>query len=365
MISVPLICIFGGVHVLNKSVPFLRFFVFHLCKLTLTWYTVKNDINHIKNVIMNYIPLKILDRLDEKLFRLNSFRPLPSVIVRKLRNQFELEMTYNSNAIEGNSLTLKETFLVVNEGLTIKGRPLKDHLEVKGHSEALEYLYDLTAQDTPDPLTEREIREFNVIVMRNIDQKWAGRYRNSNVIIGGTTHTPPEAFEVPQLMQELIGWANNDGQELHPVELAAVFHHRFVHIHPFFDGNGRTTRLAMNVFLLRAGFPLVVILKNDRRRYYRLLGEADQGNLVPFARFIAQAVQRSLDIYLKVLTPAREHKEKFITLANLANSSNFSAKYLNLLARTGKLEAHKEGRNWLSSKEALERYLDGRKRKRK
>ena len=314
---------------------------------------------------MNYISPEILDRLDKKLFRINSFRPLPSAIVQKLRKQFELEMTYNSNAIEGNCLTLKETFLVVNEGLTIKGKPLKDHLEAKGHSEALEYLYELTAKDKPAPLTERVIREFNVIVMRNIDQEWAGRYRNSNVIIGGATHTPPEAFEVPQLMQELISWVNNDGRNLHPVELAAVFHHRFVHIHPFFDGNGRTTRLAMNVVLLRAGFPLVVILKNDRGRYYRLLGEADRGNLVPFGRFIAQAVQRTLDIYLKVLTPTHKTKEKFITLADLADSSSFSAKYLNLLARTGKLEAHKEGRNWLSSKEALRRYLDGRERKRK
>jgi len=314
---------------------------------------------------MNYISPEILDRLDKKLFRINSFRPLPPAIVQKLRKQFELEMTYNSNAIEGNSLTLKETFLVVNEGLTIKGKPLKDHLEAKGHSEALEYLYELTAKDKPAPLTERVIREFNVIVMRNIDQEWAGRYRNSNVIIGGATHTPPEAFEVPQLMQELISWVNNDGRNLHPVELAAVFHHRFVHIHPFFDGNGRTTRLAMNVVLLRAGFPLVVILKNDRGRYYRLLGEADRGNLVPFGRFIAQAVQRTLDIYLKVLTPTHKTKEKFITLADLADSSSFSAKYLNLLARTGKLEAHKEGRNWLSSKEALRRYLDGRERKRK
>lgn len=313
---------------------------------------------------MNYLAPEILARLDEKLGRLNSFRPLPSAIVRKLREQFELEMTYNSNAIEGNSLTLKETFLVVSEGLTIKGKPLKDHLEAKGHSEALDYLYDLTAQENQEPLSEKEIRELNGIVMRDIDRDWAGRYRNSNVIIGGATHTPPEAFEVPQLMRELVDWQTTVGQNLHPVELAAVFHHRLVHIHPFFDGNGRTTRLAMNVVLLRAGFPLVVILKNDRKRYYRLLSGADRGDLMPFARFIAQAVQRTLDIYLKVLTPASQTKEKFITLAELANGSSFSAKYLNLLARDGKLEAHKEGRNWLSSKEALQRYLSGRKRKR-
>lgn len=313
---------------------------------------------------MNNISPEILARLDEKLARLNTFRPLPPAIVRKLQEQFELEMTYNSNAIEGNSLTLKETFLVVNEGLTIKGKPLKDHLEAKGHTEALEYLYELIGPEKQEPLSEKEIRELNGIVMRDIDRAWAGRYRDRGVVIGGATHTPPEAFAVPQLMRELVDWLNNDGRSLHPVELAALFHHRLVHIHPFFDGNGRTTRLVMNVLLLRAGFPLVVILKNDRRKYYHLLDEADRGDPAPFCRFIAQAVQRSLDIYLKVVTPTKSAKEKFITLAELADDSTFSAKYLNLLARAGKLEAHKEGRNWLSSKEALKRYLDGRERKR-
>lgn len=121
----------------------------------------------------------------------------------------------------------------------------------------------------------------------------------------------------------------------------------------------------MNIVLMQAGYPLVVVLKNDRKKYYRTLGEADKGNYAPFVRFIAQAVQRSLDIYLKVLTPALKNKEHFISLAELAKRSKFTDKYLNLLARSGRLEAHKEGRNWLSSKEALERYLEGRKRKRK
>ena len=215
---------------------------------------------------MNYIPLEILNRLDEKLSRLNSFRPLPAVVVNKLREQFELEMTYNSNAIEGNNLTLKETFLVLNEGLTIKGKPLKDHLEVKGHAEALEFLYEIISKDNKEPLSERIIREFNGIVMHDVDREWAGKYRNRNVAIGGSSHTPPEAIEVPRLIQELVKWVENDGKSLHPVELSAILHHRLVYIHPFFDGNGRANRLAMNVILMRAGFPLVVILKNDRKR---------------------------------------------------------------------------------------------------
>ena len=245
-----------------------------------------------------------------------------------------------------------------------KPRALKDHLEVKGHTEALEYLFNLADMKIPAPISEKVIRELNGIVMHDIDHEWAGRYRNSNVIIGGTSHTPPEALEVPRLMHELVKWTKKRGLKLHPIERAAIFHHRLVFIHPFLDGNGRTTRLAMNIILLRAGFPLVVILKNDRRRYYRLLAEADKGDPTPFVKFIAQSVQRSLDIYLNVLTPSRKAKEKFITLKELADGSRFSAKYLNLLARNGKLEAHKEGRLWYSSQEALKRYLDRRKRKR-
>ena len=276
-----------------------------------------------------------------------------------------MEMTYNSNAIEGNSLTLKETFWVISEGLTIKGKPLKDHLEARSHAEALEYLYESVDKNRHATFSERLIREFNQIVMRDLDKEWAGRYRNSNVIIGGADHLPPEAVEVPRLMRELADWVRQDGKSLHPVELAALLHHRLAHIHPFFDGNGRTSRLAMNVVLIQAGLPLAVVLKTDRKKYYRTLGEADRGNHGPFVRFIAQAVLRSLDIYLKVLTPDQRAREHFIPLAELAERSSFSSKYLNLLARAGKLEAHKEGRNWLSSEEALKRYLDGRERKRR
>ncbi|MBF0330246.1 MAG: Fic family protein [Nitrospirae bacterium] len=313
---------------------------------------------------MKYLSWEMQKRLDEKLSLLNSLRPLPSSAVRKLREQFGLEMTYNSNAIEGNSLTLRETFFVINEGLTIKGKPLKDHLEAKSHTEALEYLYELVDKDKRNTLSERLIRELNQIVMRDIDKEWAGKYRNSSVIIGGANHTPPDAVEVSQLMQELIDWMRQNRKKLHSVELAAILHHRLANIHPFFDGNGRTSRLVMNIILMQAGFPLVVILKNDRKRYYRSLAEADKGNYTPFVLFIAQAVQRSLDIYLRALTPSQKKKEQFVSLAELAKDSRFSEKYLNLLARSGRLEAHKEGRNWLSSKKALQKYLDSRERKR-
>lgn len=314
---------------------------------------------------MIYLDEKIKKRIDEKLKLLNSFRPLPISAVKKLKERFEIEMTYNSNAIEGNSLTLKETFLVINEGLTIKGKPLKDHLEAKDHKEALDYLYELVEKDKKHTFSEMLIRSLNQIVTKNTDREWAGRYRNSGVIIGGADHKPPESIDVPGLMQAMIKWVSGNKNKLHPVELASIMHHKLVYIHPFFDGNGRTSRLTMNIILMQSGFPLVIVLKNDRKKYYDVLSKADKGDIKPFVNFIGHAVERTLDIYLKILTPSSKKKEKHISLSELAKNSKFSEKYLNLLVRGGKLEAHKDGRNWLSSKEALERYLKGRERIRK
>jgi Fic family protein len=314
---------------------------------------------------MIYLDKKIKERLERKLKILNSYRPLPKSALLKIKERFDIEMTYNSNAIEGNSLTLKETYLVINEGITIKGKPLKDHLEAKSHKEALDYLYELVQKEKRATISERLIRLFHQIVTQDIDREWAGRYRNSSVVIGGTDYKPPEAIEVPKLVEDLVNWIRKNRNKFHPVELAALIHYKLVAIHPFFDGNGRTARLLMNVILMQAGYPLAIILKNDRKKYYQVLSKADKGDLLPFVRFIAQAVERSLDIYLKILTPKEKAKEKFISLRQLSKGTKFSAKYLNLLARTGKLEAHKEGRIWFSSREALKRYLEGRERKRK
>jgi Fic family protein len=314
---------------------------------------------------MHYLDAKIRDRIEEKLALLNSYRPLPEPAVRKLKEQFEIEMTYNSNAIEGNSLTLKETYLVINEGITIKGKSLEDHLEARSHKEALDYLYELVEKDKRNTISEVLIRSLNQIVMHDIDKEWAGKYRNSSVLIGGADHKPPEAIDIPDMMRKLVVWFNVNRKKLHQVELASILHHKLVSIHPFFDGNGRTSRLMMNVVLMQAGFPLVIVLKHDRKKYYRTLNLADKGDYEPFVNFIAQAVERTVDIYLKVLTPQQKTKENFILLSELAKKTRFTEKYLNLLARAGKLSAHKEGRNWLSSEEALKNYLKNRDRKRK
>ena len=312
-----------------------------------------------------YLEQKLAERIDDKLATLESLRPLPATALKKLQEHFALEMTYNSNAIEGSSLTFNETFLVINEGITVKGKALKDHLAATDHHQALEMLYELIDKKHKSSLSQQTIRSLHQLIVQKTEADFAGKYRNSNVYIAGAKHRPPEAILVPEQMQKLLSWFIENKNKLHPIELAATFHHRLVYIHPFFDGNGRTARLVMNLILLRASYPLAVILKNDRQKYYRALSAADQGDLALLVKLVAQMVERSLDIYLKTLDSTGKKKENYFLLSDVSKKTAFSAKYLNLLINQSKLEGHKEGRNWLTSKEAVDRYLDRRSRKRK
>lgn len=313
---------------------------------------------------MSYLDKNIKFRIDEKLNKVVKLRPASSSLVSKLREQFALEMTYNSNAIEGNSLTQKETFLIINEGITIKGKPLKDHLEVKDHYEALEYLYDFIKKDKRHSFSEVVLRTLHQIVLKDTERHEAGKYRNGNVIITGSTHNPPDPSEVPVQMSDLIQWIKKNTNKIHIIELAAIVHHKIAFIHPFFDGNGRTARLFMNLLLMQKGFPMVIILNNDRKKYYDSLSKADKGDYIPIVRFIAQATERSLNIYLKTLNPVKAKSKKYFPLSVVAKHTSYSEKYLNLLSRYGKIEAHKEGRNWVTSLDAVKKYQEERKRKR-
>ena len=248
-----------------------------------------------------YLSKKTIKTLQEKLKLLNSFRPIPPSIVKKIKEQFEIEMTYNSNAIEGNSLTLKETYLVISEGITIKGKSLKDHLEAKDHKEALDFLYELIDKDKKITVSEYLIRQLHQLVVNKSHSDIAGKYREGNVIIIGSQHAPPEGFQVPHEMRELIAWLNKNQKNHHIIELAALLHHKLVYIHPFADGNGRMARLVMNVLIMKAGYPLAIILRNDRKRYYRVLSEADNGKYEPLCEFIAQAVIRTFITSLDIL----------------------------------------------------------------
>lgn len=300
----------------------------------------------------------IIEILENKLKSLNELRPIKPSVLLKIREQFQIEMTYNSNAIEGNSLTLKETFWVIQEGITVKEKPLKDHLEAKNHKEALEYLYDLIDVEKKHAISAQLIRELHHLVVQDSQRDIAGKYRDGDVIISGSDHKPPHHYEVENKMNGFVKQFN-ENENLHSIEKAALMHHQLASIHPFWDGNGRTSRLIMNLLIMKAGFPIGIILKNDRKRYYRVLQLADKGSYKPLCAFIAQAVIRSLNIYLEILKPNKEVEN--ISLKELSKESPYSAAYLRKLATQGKLEAFKKNRNWLSSKNALDHYMKNRK----
>lgn len=298
----------------------------------------------------------IQDNLEKKLVELNRLRPISSTLMGKLRERFEVEMTYNSNGIEGNTLTLKETYWVIQQGITVKGKSLKDHLEAQNHKEALDYLYELVEHGTRQTISEHLIKSLHSLVIQDIDKNIAGQYRKVDVFITGTDHKPPSAIDVPLQMKKLIDWAKNNYKKMNVVEFSAMFHHKFVHIHPFQDGNGRVGRLLMNIFLMQHGFPLTIIQKNDRLKYYRVLAAADNNNYRPLILFIAQAILRSLTIYLDVLSPSKE-KQHLISLAEATQYCTYSQAYLGKLAKEGKLDAVKVQRNWMTTKQAVQQYV--------
>lgn len=306
----------------------------------------------------------LFNRISAKLKRVQKHRPLSPLVINKLKEQFAVEMTFNSNAIEGNRLSLKETYLVIEEGITVKGKPLKEHLEAKNHYEAIHFLFDLIEHSKRHTLSEHLIRSIQQLIVKDSDPSVAGTYRSGSVIITGSKHRPPNATQVPYLMRELISWTKKSINSLHIIECAALLHHKLSMIHPFFDGNGRNARLVMNLLLMQQGFPLVTILKNDRKKYYTVLEKADLGQTEPLVKFIAQAVERSLDIYLRAIESSHS-QQKLFTLSEIAIQTPYSAKYLNLLARYGKIAAHKEGRNWLCTLESIENYQKSRVRQRK
>lgn len=238
----------------------------------------------------------IFARLDEKKKRLDAHRPLPAAIVAKLEEYFRVDWTYNSNAIEGSSVTLAETRAILLDGVTVNGKPLREHLEVINHSHAIDFVQGIA--DKIDPITETTIREIHSLILRTIDDENAGSYRRVKVRIAGSSYVPPDVSQVGALMYDFGKWLTSEEKRLHPVEFAALAHFKLVDIHPFIDGNGRTARLLMNLILMRAGFPPAIIKTDDRQSYYKVLDAAHAGDTSEFVEMIANAVEQSLDIYL-------------------------------------------------------------------
>lgn len=300
------------------------------------------------------IPEPLAQRILEKRKRLDSLRAIPNASLEKLRERFELEWTYNSNAIEGNTLTLRETMLVLKEGITIGGKSLREHLEVTNHKAAIDFVYSLLKKEL---ISEMDVLEIHSLILDRIQPLDAGFYRHERVRITGSDFSPPSPEKVPGLMTEFVSTFKEEPKApLALVEFSAFTHFKLVDIHPFIDGNGRTARLMMNLFLMRHGFPPAVILKTDRPRYYNSLDAGHKGNLEPFIELVARSVERSLDLYLEVLEKPSE-KTDLISLAEAAKLTPYTQEYLSLLARKGRIHALKRRRAWVTTRKDIEEYL--------
>lgn len=302
---------------------------------------------------------KDYDRLYEKLGTINNNRPLSQILLQRLKKDLAIEWTYNSNGIEGNTLSLWETKLVLQEGVTVKGKSLREHFETHNHDKAIDYLYSLINPNYA--LRGIDILNLHGLVMRSIEDEFAGRLRNGAVRIIGANFSPPNATKVSDLLDELIDFINTNSDGYNDIVLATLFHHRFVWIHPFFDGNGRTVRLVMNLLLMRKGFPPAIILKNDRKKYYDALNLANNGQYGKLSLLMLQALERSLNIYLQSLPGGYD---EYTSISNIIEEEQapYGQEYISLLARQGKIDAYKEGRNWVTTPAAIKKYMEGRKR---
>ncbi|MBC8591148.1 Fic family protein [Wansuia hejianensis] len=244
---------------------------------------------------LNY-DFNIIDSLKEKI---DKYRPFSKQLADSLHEKLVVEWTYNSNAIEGNTLTMSETKVVL-EGITVGGKTMVEHLETINHRDAILFIEDLVSNK--EPLSEWNIRNVHALILKEIDKENAGKYRTENVVISGAEHIPPKHYEIRDLMQELIEEYNSNWKDYHPVIKATLLHGEFVKIHPFVDGNGRTARLLLNFELMRSGYTPIIIKNEERANYYEVLDTAHTTmNYQPFIKLVVELVVESEKLWLLVL----------------------------------------------------------------
>ena len=265
-------------------------------------------------------------RLTRKKKQLDEYRPLPKALSRNLDEWLRVELTYTSNAIEGNTLTRSETALIVQEGLAVGGKSLVEHLEARNHAVALDWVRKQSGREVQS-IGERDILHIHGIILKGIDDVSAGFYRSAPVRVAGSAFIFPNYRKVPELMPEFVAFLKH-AVNVHPVQLAAEAHYRLVTIHPFIDGNGRTARLLMNMIMLMKGYPEAVIRKRDRLNYIDALEKAHMGGpMDDYFGLISRSVERSLDMYLEAAEGrenARYDEERLLKIGELAKQTGES-----------------------------------------
>jgi Fic family protein len=293
-------------------------------------------------------------RILERKKALDSHTPFNKLQLHKLKEEFLIEYVYNSTSIEGNTLNLNETRLVLQEGITIGGKSLREHLDVTNQQEAINYIESFVKEKKA--IKEADIITLHRITLKGISDYWAGRYKTSQNRIVGSRHKTTPPYRVSSEMDNLVYHMNSNPEEFNHVELAAFAHHEIARIHPFVDGNGRTARLLCNLILMRNGYPPIIIRTKERINYFDSLEKAHFGDLKAFIDFIGRRVEQSLMVYLSAFTKTTKRNE-MLPLSVLAKKTPYSQEYLSLLARKGLLPATKFDNVWHSSSEEIENYI--------
>ena len=248
----------------------------------------------------------LLDKIHQKKEQLGRLRPLSDAQLKNLKNVYDIQFTYNSNAIEGSTLTYSETKLILNEGITIGGKSMNEHLEAINHKEAIHFIEEIANINTNE-ITLTDIKNLHHLILKGIDNKNAGAYRTQNVGVvksDGEIQSFAEPLKIEEEMQEFIKWLHFQTIE-EPILLATLVHLKFVSIHPFIDGNGRTARLLMNLVLLQNDYPQAIIKVSNRVAYIQAVEKYQQSNdndYSDFYKVVLQSVNDSLDLYSKIVT---------------------------------------------------------------
>ncbi len=290
-------------------------------------------------------------RITDKREQLDRFRPLPPAVLHYLHDDLRIVLTYHSNAIEGNTLDLNETRLVIEEGLTVGGHTMHEHVEATNHAAAFDYLEELVAGSRS--LDADSILGLHRLVMANLIPE-PGALRTVSVHIRGAQWTPPHPDKVPELLDQWLIWIAGQGQIYHPIDRAAIAHTQFEAIHPFIDGNGRVGRLLMNLQLMEAGYPPAILLRQWRTEYFAgLEGAMMTDKYRTIINLVGRAVEQGLDLYLEAIDTS---KSALLPLAELAAEFGYEANYLGRLARSSALGATKRGGRWYARRQDILDY---------
>lgn len=284
------------------------------------------------------LPARLERRIAERWKRLDEQRPLSPSVVRAVRNDLRVLLTYHSNAIEGNTLVELETQMVIEHGITIGGHTVKEHLETLNHVEAIMLRYDLAERGAV--ITHVDILQLHALITAKL-LPGAGQYRDGPASIRGSRHIPPPWQRIPELMDSWLAWQEREGLEYPPIVRAAVAHEAFLNIHPFDDGNGRVARLLLNLQLMRDGYPTVLIQRSVRATYIRALEAAHFGDYQALVTLIGQAVDAGLSLWLDACE--RTPEDDKLPAREVAAATGMDAAYLGWLLRNQRVEGTKVG----------------------